>query len=84
MECEKYAKYYFYGDIGLDYRDSGRWRSYELDTCGDTLDELRENATIAEVDQDGGEINCYGYLDIPNNEVENAFERIVNDLLMKG
>lgn len=46
-------------DIGLDYQDAGQWRSYSLETSGDTYAELIHNATISETDQDGGEIDCY-------------------------
>ena len=52
-----------YIDLEVDYRDSGPWRSYELSTYGNTVQELIDNATISEIDQNGGEITCYGYGD---------------------
>lgn len=35
--------------------DDGLWRSYQLVTEGDSFDDLRANAHIFEIDQDGGE-----------------------------
>jgi hypothetical protein len=55
-------------DLEIEWRDLGRWRSYSLSAHGDTLDELVESATISEVDQDGGELRCYG-LGEADNEV---------------
>lgn len=53
-------------DLGIDYADEGAWRSYEMTTHGDSLAELLENVTIAEIDQDGGELDCYGLGDASN------------------
>jgi hypothetical protein len=39
-----------------DDSDDGRWCSYDLDTEGNTLDELLDNASYYMTDQDGGEI----------------------------
>lgn len=39
-----------------DHDDSGRWRSYDLETFGDTLDELLDNAIYWQTDQDGGSL----------------------------
>jgi len=63
-------------DLGIDYADCGAWRSYHLNTFGTTQEELRENATISEIDQDGGELNCYG-LEEARNDVEKAVEGII-------
>lgn len=46
-------------DLGIEYHGDGPWRSYGLETSGETIEELFENATIYETDQDGGEIECY-------------------------
>jgi hypothetical protein len=59
-------------DIGVNYQDCGPWRSYGVDSFGNSLEELMENATVFEVDQDGGELNCYGIDDCPTQEVYNA------------
>lgn len=47
-------------DLGVNYQDEGPWRSYQLTTHGSDLFDLLDNATIEEVDQDGGELNSYG------------------------
>jgi len=52
-------KYNIDQDLGIEYRDCGKWRSYQLTAQGNTIEELIESATISEVDQDGGEITCY-------------------------
>ena len=70
-----------YHDLGIDYADIPPWRSYSLDTHGKTLDECLENATIEEIDQDGGTLRCYGVDDSePNvyNEVVNTIKRRLN------
>lgn len=56
-------KYSINGDVGVDYEDCGQWRSYDADGNGDTIQEFLDSITIAEVDQDGGEINCYSFYD---------------------
>ena len=64
-------------DLGVEYADSGPWRSYSLETSGDTLKDLFLNAQIAETDQDGGSLECYG-LDDGNYEAgEQAYKAIV-------
>lgn len=60
-----------YLDLGIDFRDFGPWRSYHLDTHGDTLSECLVNATISEIDQDGGELDCYD-IDYASSEVYRA------------
>lgn len=56
-------------DIGINYADSGPWRSYSLDSYGLTFQDLLNNATIEEIDQDGGTLRCYGLDECPTNEV---------------
>ncbi len=63
-------------ELGVDYRDSGPWRSYELQTEGNTELELLENAVVFELDQDGGELGDIAYEDC-NSEVQAAVERAV-------
>jgi hypothetical protein len=53
--------------LGVPYEDSGPWRGYELYTHGESLFELLENAQISEVDQDGGELDCYALADAYGN-----------------
>lgn len=56
-------------DMSIDYRDCGPWRSYSLEASGSNLEELIQDITIAETDQDGGELRCYG-LEDASNEIE--------------
>ncbi len=56
----KQYKYEMNGDVGVEYENEGQWRSYDIEAYGDTEEEFFNNATISEVDQDGGEITCYG------------------------
>lgn len=39
-----------------DHDEGGRWRSYDLETYGHTLEELLSNAVYWQTDQDGGSI----------------------------
>jgi hypothetical protein len=39
-----------------DHEDEGRWRSYDLETEGETLEELLANAVYWQIDQDGGSL----------------------------
>jgi hypothetical protein len=63
-------------DMDISYQDAGPWRSYHLDTYGNSVEELCENATIAEIDQDGGELDCYGYDDAWGEVQKRAREMI--------
>lgn len=63
-------------DLGIDYRDIGPWRSYQLQTQGDTLQELIENAVISEVDQDGGDLDYYDLGDASNEIYESGMRLI--------
>lgn len=60
-------KYYMEDDyLGVDYQDAGPWRSYHVsDAIGDSIKGVIEQLTVAEVDQDGGELDCYGFDDSP-------------------
>jgi hypothetical protein len=72
--------------LPVDFADEGQWRSWELDTQGASMAELIANATIAEIDQDGGELNCYG-LEDASNEVANAamtaIEEVIGELAVE-
>ena len=76
LDTRKTARYCFEGDMGIDYQDSGIWRSYYLHFYGKDLKEVLESAMISEVDQDGGEINSYGIEDATNNVQIIAYEII--------
>lgn len=39
-----------------DHQDEPPWRSYDLETEGDTLEELLDNAVYWQTDQDGGSL----------------------------
>jgi hypothetical protein len=60
--------------LPIDFADEGPWRSFHMDTQGETLVELINNATITEIDKDGGELNCYGIPDADPNTVEAVFD----------
>jgi hypothetical protein len=40
----------------MDHQDEGPWRSYDLQSEGDTLEELLTNAVYWQTDQDGGSL----------------------------
>ena len=67
-------------DIGVSYEACGPWRCYSLDATGSSLDELLESATILEIDQDGGELNTYGFHDA-GNVVQEAVETLCRSRL---
>lgn len=51
-------------DLGVEWADEGQWRSFQVtEAHGDTVGEFLENIGICEIDQDGGELDAYGYLD---------------------
>ena len=53
-------KYTIDTDLGIEYADTPPWRSYHLTASGNTIDDLYNDITVSEVDQDGGDIDCYG------------------------
>lgn len=76
------SRYSWSGDLGIDYADQGAWRSYNLETSGDSLTELAKNAVIFEIDQDGGDLNNYS-LEDASSEIYNAAIKVIHDLLNK-
>jgi hypothetical protein len=52
-------KYYVEADLDAPYEDCGQFRTYRLDTEGDSLVELLDNAQIFEVDEDGGDVGNF-------------------------
>ena len=71
-------KYHIDTEIGIDFADAGPWRSYHLDTSGDSFNEMIQNATVSEIDQDGGELDCYE-LRQASDEIETACLRLILD-----
>lgn len=49
-------KYYVFCSDFKEHQDAGPWRSYDLESEGNSLDELLENAVYWQVDQDGGSL----------------------------
>lgn len=76
-------KYHIDTDLGIMYQDEGPWRSYELVTSGSTKEELLEDATISEVDQDGGELACYSF-DDAGNQVSEAVLREIESAMKEN
>jgi len=74
------VKFYFDEDMGIFHQDCGPWRSYQLYFAGNNLQEILEDMTISEIDQDGGELNCYG-IDDAENEVQKAAYQIIEDTI---
>jgi hypothetical protein len=65
-------------DLGIDFADAGQWRSYHIETSGDSFNEMVDNATVSEIDQDGGTIDAYGLGDAPS-QVETACLKMIMD-----
>jgi len=63
-------------DLGINFCDEGPWRSYHFYTSGKTKAECMEDATISEIDQDGGELNCYGLEDCEHEVETSVMKRI--------
>lgn len=68
-------------DLDLMYQDHGPWRSYRLTASGDTESELIADATIEEVDQDGGTLRVYGLEQTTNQISDLAIQEISNTIL---
>lgn len=47
------------------HEDQGRWRTYDLEAHGDTLDELIDSAVYWQTDEDGGEMG-----EVPADDVK--------------
>jgi hypothetical protein len=74
-------KFYYIedGDLGIEYKDSGAWRSYDISGAhGDDVVSFLENITISEIDQDGGELNTYGFFDAPRE-----VQKVIDDYLKR-
>lgn len=78
------VKYNIDTDLNVDYRDSGRFRSYQLSAAGDSLEDLLEDITIAEVDQDGGELDCYGIEEASRDVQKAVYSFIEAEIVKKG
>ena len=64
-------------DLDIPYRDSGTWRSYQLMTHGNTLQELLDNADVVEMDRDGDMIDWY-HMDEGPGDIEEAGINLIN------
>lgn len=58
-------------DLGVEYTDSGPFRSYAAHAQGDNFAELERSLQVEEVDQDGGTLRSYHY-EQGRTEVEQA------------
>lgn len=67
-------------NLDIDFKDIGPWRCYRLDTFGDNQKELIENATIEEIDQDGGTIAYYDIGDADKDVFTQAMQLIKSKL----
>ena len=70
-------------DIGVDYKDVPPGRNYELYTWGNSIEECIENASISEIDQDGGELDTYIFYDATNN-VKAAVMKIITEAAIEA
>jgi hypothetical protein len=69
--------------LDVQYRDIGPWRSYQLYTTGDSLDEMIKNATVSEIDQDGGDLDTYELNDCTTKVELECLELIHAEVLKK-
>lgn len=69
--------------LKYEFQDAGPWRSYSLDSQGDNLEELLNNATISEIDEDGGTIRFYS-LDEANNKLYDEALEIITQIVYKN
>ncbi len=78
--AQRRVKYNIDQDLGIEYADEGPWRSYQFTASGDSLLELVEDAQISEVDQDGGDLRCYG-LDEATEKMRELAEKLILEAL---
>jgi hypothetical protein len=69
-------------ELGIDFADEGMWRSYHIEASGDSLIEMIQNATVSEIDQDGGTIDAYGLVDA-SPQIENASLDVLKEYVFK-
>ena len=67
-------------DLGIS-ADDGPFRSYSLSTEGECIVTLCENASICEIDQDGGEISTEGLYDCSGAVIDAAEKMIARTFL---
>lgn len=70
-------------NLEIDYRDVPPWRSFEVSARGNSVSEMLVDATISEIDQDGGEIRSYG-LEDASNEVSQRAESLIASLFQEA
>lgn len=68
-------------EIDVGYQESEDARHYRLDTYGNSLESLVDNAVIVEVDPDGRELDCYDMWAAPETVQEKALKMIKNSFL---
>lgn len=66
-------------DVGIG--DRNYFTNFELDASGDNLQELIASATVSEIDQDGGEIDCIGLDDVPKDVFRVIMQALNNEVL---
>lgn len=59
-------------ELGVDWQDAGPWRSFELGAEGECLANLLDDAGVAAIDQDGGEMYLDKLYDCSGEIVEAA------------
>lgn len=69
-------------EMGVSFQDAGPWRSYHIETSGDSLYEMLDNATVSEVDQDGGTLDAYELRE-STSQIQNVGFRIISDRVSK-
>jgi hypothetical protein len=79
------SKQYRFGferkEMGVEYRDAGPWRHYELSTYGDNVEQMIDNAEVSSVDQDGGDIGNSKPLSDTSREIEACGEEMIRDFV---
>ena len=73
-----------YLDLNVDYTDSGKFRSYSLDTHGNGLQDMMLNATIEVIDQDGDTLDTLVLDDCPKQVYTQAVLAIVDAYLIQS
>lgn len=69
-------KKYLESELNVEFTDEGPWRSYRLYTSGRYIQDFIDNASIEEIDKDGGTLRTYE-LDKSSDEVLQAAIKII-------
>ncbi len=65
--------------LEVEYQDEGPWRSFDLKAEGNSYEQILDDAAIFEIDQDGGELRCYG-LSEASEEVRAAAMKVIEGM----